>query len=156
VGTPDFVLALRAKIGNDLLWLPGVTAVVLRGPEVLLVKRADNRAWTPVTGIVDPGEEPAVAAIREVGEEAAVGAVVEKLAGVSVVPTVTYANGDRSAYLDLTFRCRWTSGDPYPADGENTEAAFFPLDGLPPLDPAMRRRIESALDPSPAARFTAP
>ena len=56
--TPDFVLALREKVGTALLWLPAVTAVVLRGQEVLLVRRADTGAWTPVTGIVDPGEQP--------------------------------------------------------------------------------------------------
>ena len=56
MATPDFVLSLREKIGNDPLWLSGITAVVLRGDEVLLVRRADNGAWTPVTGIIDPGE----------------------------------------------------------------------------------------------------
>jgi len=66
--TPDFVLALREKIGTASLWLSGVTAVVVRGDEVLLVRRADTGAWTPVTGIIDPGEEPAVAAVREVEE----------------------------------------------------------------------------------------
>ena len=39
--------------------LPGVTAVVIRDRQVLLVKRADNQAWTPVMGIVEPGENPA-------------------------------------------------------------------------------------------------
>ena len=39
---------------------------------MLLVKRSDNGAWTPVTGIVDPGEEPAVAAAREALEETGV------------------------------------------------------------------------------------
>ena len=61
MATPDFVLDLLAKIGHDLLWLSGVTAVVLRDTasasrEVLLVKRAVTGEWTPVTGIVDPGE----------------------------------------------------------------------------------------------------
>ena len=77
---PDFVLALRAKIGHDPLWLSGVTAVVVRpssdassssdgssdgssNVEVLLVRRADTGAWTPVTGIIDPGEEPASSSV---------------------------------------------------------------------------------------------
>ena len=72
--TPDFVLSLRERIGNHPLWLTGVTAVVTRGSgadrELLVVRRADTGAYTPVTGIVDPGEEPAVAAAREVLEEA--------------------------------------------------------------------------------------
>jgi 8-oxo-dGTP pyrophosphatase MutT (NUDIX family) len=41
--TPQFVLDLRAKIGHQMLWLPGVTAVVFDDDgRVLLVQRADN------------------------------------------------------------------------------------------------------------------
>ena len=153
MATPDFVLALREKIGHDELWLPGVTAVVLRGPEVLLVRRADSGAWTPVTGIVDPGEEPAVAAEREVLEEADVVAHVEALSWVKVIDPVTYPNGDRSRYLDLVFRCGWVSGEPFPADGENTAAAWFPLDALPELSADMSARIRIAVDGAEATRF---
>ena len=48
--------------------MPGVTAVVLNPARtrLLVVRRADDGRWTPVTGIVDPGEEPARAAEREV------------------------------------------------------------------------------------------
>jgi len=153
VATPDFVLALRAKIGHDPLWLPGVTAVVLRDRQVLLVRRSDNGEWTPVTGIVDPGEQPAAAAVREVLEEANVVASAVRLASVGVTDPVTYANGDRSQYVDLTFRCTYVSGDPHPADGENTDAAWFDVDALPPMQPHMRRRLNSALSDDPAAAF---
>jgi ADP-ribose pyrophosphatase YjhB (NUDIX family) len=157
MATPDFVLALRAKIGHDPLWLAGVTAVVVRsgaaGDELLLVRRADDGAWTPVTGIIDPGEEPAVAAAREVAEEADVTAVPERLARVGVTDVAVYANGDRSQYLDLTFRFRYVSGEPFPADGENTEAGWFALHALPPLSDDMRERIDAALDTRPEARF---
>lgn len=159
MATPDFVLTLREKIGTDPLWLSGATAVVLRGDaaseprEVLLVKRADNGAWTPVTGIIDPGEEPADAAAREVLEEAGVVAEVERLAWVQVLPERAYGNGDRAAYLDLVFRCRWVSGRPHPADGENTEAAWFTLDALPEISANMRERIVEALKPGGPARF---
>lgn len=150
VATPDFVLALRAKIGHDPLWLPGATAVVVREHAVLLVRRGDTGEWTPVTGIVDPGEEPADAAARETLEEADVVAVPERLALVGVGDEVVYANGDRTQYVDLTFRLRWVSGEPYPADGENTEAAFFDLDRLPPMTDEMHRRIDAALEDGPA------
>ncbi|BAS18321.1 hypothetical protein AHiyo8_pI66250 (plasmid) [Arthrobacter sp. Hiyo8] len=42
MATPDFVLALRRKIGNDLLFLSGVTAVVLKDNDVLLVRGAES------------------------------------------------------------------------------------------------------------------
>ncbi|NYI42234.1 NUDIX hydrolase [Demequina lutea] len=156
--TPDFVLDLRAKIGHDLLWLSGVTAVVLRvtapaGLEVLLVRRADTGAWTPVTGIIDPGEQPAVAGAREVLEEADIVAVPEALTSVRSLPPMKYANGDLSQYLDLTFRFRYVSGEPHPADGENTDAAWFPVDAMPPMSADMASRVASALEPGQVARF---
>ena len=153
MATPDFVLALREKIGHDPLWLMGVSAVVLRESSVLLVRRADNGAWTPVTGIVDPGEEPAVAAERETLEEAGVVARASGLVWVHVIPSITYANGDVSQYVDLAFRCDYVSGDPWPADGENTDAAWFDLDALPDMAPDMVARIRAAVDFTGHTRF---
>lgn len=153
MGIPDFVLALREHMGTAPLWLSGVTAVVCRGDEVLLARRADTGAWTPVTGIIDPGEEPADAAVREVAEEAAVVVVPERLVMVSVTPRVTYSNGDVSQYLDVAFRMRWLSGDPHPADGENTDVRWFQRDELPSLSPDMADRVEAALANHPEARF---
>lgn len=155
--TPEFVLSLRSRIGHDPLWLTGVTAVVTRGEgtdrELLVVRRADTGALTPVTGIVDPGEEPAVAAEREVLEEADVVAVAERLAWVHVLPEMTYANGDRTQYLDIVFACRYVSGDPFPADGENTEAFWAPVTDLPPMSADMRRRVDAGLAEEQQARF---
>ena len=108
---PDFILELRQLVGDLPLWLPGITAVIRRGDEVLLVRRADNGRWTPVTGISDPGEEPAVTAAREAMEETGVRIRVDRLAMTSVHPEVTYDNGDRAAYLDLTFACTWLDGE---------------------------------------------
>lgn len=150
---PDFVAALREKIGTAPLWLSGVTAVVVKDDQILLVRRADTGAWTPVTGIIDPGEEPADAGVREVAEEAGVRVVPERLAGVGVTDVVVYANGDTSQYVDLTFRMRWTSGEPHAADGENTEARWFSLDALPEMTSEMTGRIETALADGASARF---
>jgi ADP-ribose pyrophosphatase YjhB (NUDIX family) len=154
VPTPDFVLDLRRKIGTDPLPLVGVTAVVLRDDRVLLGRRSDNGHLTPVTGIVDPGEEPADAAVRETLEEAGVRCRVERLAWVHQIPRITYSNGDQSDYLDLTFRCRWVSGDPFPVDGEMTEVGWYDLAALPAFEQDdMRRRIAFALTDDDVARF---
>ena len=151
--TPDFILALRSVIGTEPLWLSGVTAVVVRGDELLLVRRSDTLEWTPVTGVIDPGEHPATAAIREVKEEADVVIAVERLASIGVSNHIVYGNGDRAQYLDLTFVCRWVSGEPFPADGENVAAAWFPLDALPAIPADYQSRLDAALSGETATRF---
>lgn len=72
--TPEFVLELRKKIGHDLLWLPGVIGVVFNDAgQVLLGQRSDNGVWTLVTGMLEPGEQPAQGlASRAVSGEAKV------------------------------------------------------------------------------------
>jgi ADP-ribose pyrophosphatase YjhB (NUDIX family) len=150
---PDFILELRQKIGHDLLWLPGVTAVVRRGDELLLVQRSDTHQWAPVTGIVDPGEEPAVAARREALEETGVEIRVDRLAATSCSREYVHENGDHSIYLDLTFACTWVSGEPYVADDESVDVRWWPRAALPPMDPALLERIEAALSDEREARF---
>lgn len=151
---PPFIVELRAKVGDQLLWMPAVTAVVRRNDEVLLVERADNGAWTPVTGIVDPGEEPAVCAAREAMEEACVSIRVDRLAMTGVHPEVVYDNGDRASYLDLTFACTWLAGEARVGDDESTDVRWWPVDALPPMSPLMRERIAAALSDEREARFT--
>jgi predicted RNase H-like nuclease/ADP-ribose pyrophosphatase YjhB (NUDIX family) len=153
---PDFVLALRDKIGHDPLWLPGVTAVVRRADQVLLVRRADNGHWTPITGIPDPGEEPAVAAAREALEETGVRIRVDRLAATGVHGEIVHANGDRATYLDLTFACTWLEGEAHVADDESSDVRWWPLSALPPMGDIMTARIEAATSGETAARFVAP
>jgi ADP-ribose pyrophosphatase YjhB (NUDIX family) len=141
VPIPDFIVELRRAVGTAPLWLPGVTAVTIRDRKVLLVKRADNGAWTAVTGIVEPGENPADCAAREVREETGVDARATRLAWVHVTRPTVHANGDRAQYLDHVFRMQWLAGEPFAADDECTEAAWFALDELPPMTENMRRRI---------------
>ncbi|GGD36251.1 putative MutT/NUDIX-family protein [Microbacterium faecale] len=155
MATPDFILRLREKIGHDPLWLIGVTAVVVKDDSVLLVERADNGRITPVTGIVDPGEEPATAAVREVEEEAGITSEAEALMWVHAMPPMTFSNGDQAQFLDHVVRCRWTGGDPHPADGENTRAWWCPISELENagLGDDMRERIHVALTREGSARF---
>lgn len=151
--TPDFVLALRERLGHELLWLPGVTAVVVHEGRVLLTRRVDTGEWAPITGILEPGEEPAVGAAREALEECGVRIRVERLAGVACTDVRQYPNGDRSVYLDLAFACAWVSGEPHVADDENLEVAWWPLDALPPLSADHRARVDAATSGEQAARF---
>jgi 8-oxo-dGTP pyrophosphatase MutT (NUDIX family) len=155
VPIPDFIVELRSMIGHHHIWLPGVTAVVRRGEEILLVQRSDNDDWTPVTGIPELGEEPAVAAVREVLEETGVTARVDRLASTWVSGPVTHVNGDVATYLDLTFACTYLDGDASVADDESRDVAWVRRTDLAArgVNGEMLRRIDAALADDPAARF---
>ena len=130
--TPEFVLALRERIGHEPLWMPGVTAVVRNAQdEVLLVRRADTGEWSLVSGILEPGEQPAAGLLREIEEETGVTAELEALTGVWTLPAITYPNGDQARYLDLCFLARHVSGQARVNDDESLEVGWFPVDRLP-------------------------
>ena len=153
---PPFVLELRRLVGTHELWLPAVTAVIQRGDEILLTERADNGEWAPVTGILDPGEEPAVGAAREALEETGVVVTVDRLASVSSSPQVVHGNGDLGVYLDLTFACTWVSGEARVADDENVDVRWWPANALPPMADWLLERIDDVLAGETAARFRGP
>jgi ADP-ribose pyrophosphatase YjhB (NUDIX family) len=146
---PEFIVDLRRHIGHAPLWLPGVTAVVIRDQQVLLVKRSDNQAWTPVTGIVEPGENPADCAVREVLEETGIHVNARRLAWVHVTRPIVHANGDHAQYLDHVFRMDWVGGEPFPADDESLDARWFDLSKLPHMSGDLHRRIELARNDGP-------
>ena len=152
MGVPEFILQLREKVGAQPLWLAAVTAVVLDegGRNILLIRRSDTGEWAPISGIIDPGEQPADTAAREALEEADVVIAVERIAGLDVTPPIVYANGDRAQYLDVIFTCRWVSGEPRPADGEALEVSWFPVDELPEMPADFRTRIATGLAVGPA------
>ncbi|WP_326593056.1 NUDIX hydrolase [Streptomyces sp. NBC_01294] len=148
--TPDFIRAIRATAGHQLLLLPGVTAIVFddRG-RVLLGRRSDNGQWSAVGGIAEPGEQPAETAVREVYEETAVTCVPERVVLVQMLDPITYPNGDICQFQDITFRCRATGGEARANDHESLEVAWFDVDALPPLAPFSLDRVHRALRDEP-------
>jgi 8-oxo-dGTP pyrophosphatase MutT (NUDIX family) len=141
---PEFVAELRRSVGRAPLWLPSVTAVVIRDRQLLLVQRADNQAWTAVTGVVDPAENPADCAVREVLEETGIHAIARRLSWVRVSRPIVHVNGDQAQYLDHVFRMDLAGGEPFPADDESLDARWFDLGQLPPMSADMLLRIELA------------
>lgn len=163
---PEHVASLRSHVGTDLLWLPGVSAVVHDDDgRVLLGRRADTGQWALPSGILDPGEQPATGIVREVLEETAVHIEVTAIAGVFSTPVIDYPNGDRSAYLDTLFLARPVSvraaAAARVADDESLDVGWFPADGLPTdLAASTRERLAVAqhflAGPDRAALFARP
>ncbi|MEU8946324.1 MULTISPECIES: NUDIX domain-containing protein [unclassified Streptomyces] len=150
MATPDFIRTIRASAGHQLLWLPGVTAVVFDDEDrVLLGRRSDTGKWSVIGGIPDPGEQPAVCAVREVLEETAVHCVVERVVLVQALDPVTYANDDTCQFMDVTFRCRAVGGEARVNDDESLEVGWFPVDALPELNEFAMFRIKQALSQAP-------
>ena len=142
---PNHIAKLREKTGHDLMLLPGVCALVLNDKgEILLQRRADSGRWGLPGGIMEPGEVPATAVVREVFEETGVTVVPERITGVYTTPLLTYSNGDRAQYVIVGFACRPVGGVARVNDDESLEVAYFPLDALPELHPAHRARIKDA------------
>ncbi|MEU9206372.1 NUDIX domain-containing protein [Streptomyces sp. NPDC048415] len=150
MATPDFIRTIRASAGHQLLWLPGVSAVVFDDEgRVLLGQRADNRQWAVLAGIPDPGEQPAACAVREVYEETAVRCEVERIVSVYATKPVVFDNDDVCQFMDITFRCRAVGGMARVNDEESLQVGWFEVDALPVLNEHSQFRIKQALSDGP-------
>ncbi len=155
---PSFIADLRSFVGSRRLQLVGVTAVVLRpGPhgrqQVLLVQGRDEQHWGPVTGILEPDEQPAHTAKRECLEETGVLVSPSVLVSVYTSAVKSFPNGDVAQFLEIVFRCDWISGLPQPIDAEVESAAWFGIDELPTMSSDAHSRIAAAMRATTTADF---
>ena len=134
--TPAFITSLRERIGHELLLVPTVAVLARDGDgRLLLVQDQESGLWSCPGGIVEPGELPADAAVRETWEESGVLVELAQLAGVfgGEHCANTYRNGDRIAFVATVFDARAIAGAPR-ADGSETRAArFFAADEIAAL-----------------------
>jgi 8-oxo-dGTP diphosphatase len=112
--------------------IPAVIAVVVRGGEVILVRRAnppDVGLWGFPGGKIELGERLDQTAVRELYEETGVVArAVEVFTAVDAVELASNASVAHH-YVLVAVLCQWISGDPIAAD-DALEARWFDLNSL--------------------------
>ena len=103
----DYVRSIRARIGHDLLLLPGVTAVIRDENRYLLARDRDTGLWGLVGGGIEPDESPEEAVTREVLEEIGARPSVLGIVGAYGGPKLqtSYPNGDQVSYVTIAYRC---------------------------------------------------
>jgi 8-oxo-dGTP pyrophosphatase MutT (NUDIX family) len=127
---------VRAVVGQRLLLLPGVAAIVRDASEhVLFIHRADDGRWGLPAGAIDPGESPAEAIVREVREETGLEVRPAYVAGVfgGAGFRHRYPNGDEVEWTVAVFECETVGGDLAPHDGEALELRYFAAEEAPTL-----------------------
>jgi 8-oxo-dGTP diphosphatase len=122
-----------------------VAILVQKDSQVLLVRRANDPRrglWTLPAGFVDAGEDPVRAAEREALEET--GLYIQIGALLDVMYGQEHPHG---AHIILFYRGEIISGEMHAQDDVD-RAAFFMLDGLPPLAFSTTQRLLTALNKS--------
>jgi 8-oxo-dGTP diphosphatase len=123
-------------------------AVVLSedGSRVLLLRREIFILWDLPGGEIEPGENPADAAVRECREETGVDIAVDRLIGIYRHQSV-YNLGDQ---LTHAFRAHATGGTPRRVGLEITGLRWCRPEELPRgLQPLQRRMIMDAFEDRP-------
>jgi 8-oxo-dGTP pyrophosphatase MutT (NUDIX family) len=128
---------LRSKVGNALIQIPGVAAVVRdESGRVLLQRRTDNNQWSLPAGAIDLGETPARAVVREVWEETSLKVRPSQLLGVFSGHDFRYIypNGDRVEGMIALFECVVVEGKVLAGrDGETADLQYFYPKDMPQL-----------------------
>jgi 8-oxo-dGTP pyrophosphatase MutT (NUDIX family) len=121
-----YVLALRDKIGHELLMLHSVSVILFDEGRLMLAQHRDTGLWVTIGGAMEPDEAPADAAVRECWEET--GLLVEPtgILGVFGGPEfrILYPNRDVASYTVTVFEVRRVDGEPCP-DGLEVVALRF-------------------------------
>lgn len=137
---PDGLVVSRIALG-------AACVIVDAEGRVLLVHHTYGAYnWEIPGGLVDAGEGPDEAAVRELREETGMHVVIERLTGI-------YYEADTyfGPMLHAAFLARADGQAPAVTSPEISELGFFALDALPsPISDFTERRIRDALAGGPA------
>jgi ADP-ribose pyrophosphatase YjhB (NUDIX family) len=127
---------LRARLGHDLILMPGVAAVIRDAQgRLLLQEKASGEAWSLPAGAIEPGETPEQAVRREVLEETCLVVEPQKILGVfgGKEFRYTYPSGDCVEYVVVLYYCTVTGDAGTIRDPETKSLRYFARSDMPRL-----------------------
>ena len=123
-------------MGHDLLLVPVVAALIHdEHGRLLLQEKSSGEGWSLPAGIIEPGESPEQAMIREVREETGLVVRPRAIAGVFGGPEYrhVYPNGDRIELTVVVYRCEVLGESHEPLDPETLSLGYFARGEMPSL-----------------------
>lgn len=131
----EYIKNIRMKIGHSVLMISGVAAVILNDKNELLLQEKHGEPWSLPAGMIEPGESPKEAVIREVIEET--GLLIEPVKVLGVFGgkefRYTYPNGDQVEYTVILIYCSVQNDTGIISDSETKSLKYFDKESLPEL-----------------------
>ena len=131
----NYINNLRDKIGNSNLMIPSVAAVILDDQNRVLLQEKSNEAWSLPAGMIEPGESPKQAILREVKEET--GLIVNPIKILGVFGgeqfRYKYPNGSEVEYTIILMKCSIVKDTELITDFETKSIQYFDKNSMPEL-----------------------
>ncbi|MFM9593722.1 NUDIX hydrolase [Streptomyces scabiei] len=133
---------LGASTFQHLSPLASVDCLVLRGKQILLVRKKLTGGWVMPGGLIEMGETLADAGRRETKEEAGVEVEIHGIVGIFDSNLLSTREGLH--ILDITLAATVVAGEPH-SGGETSHAQWWNLHELPTLEHPHQQRLTTAL-----------
>lgn len=132
----SYVGQLRKKIGNDLLIVPTVCAVIPNAQgEILFIRRSDDGSWGMPAGSIEINDSISDCLIREVREETGLEVLEAQPMAIYSEPRFAFTTfyGGKHQMFSVVFLVTKWAGQLITQTDETVDARFFSLTGLPTI-----------------------